>query len=86
MTACGADQAANLAKGVDFRHRARELDADLALFPEMWNIGYTFFDPNEPGARAPSGVSQNLSHTFNSIYSIGCTSVVLSRPMTKEAT
>ena len=51
MTSCGTDQAANLAKGEDFCRRAKALDADLALFPEMWNIGYTFFDPNEAGAR-----------------------------------
>ncbi len=51
MTSCGDDQAANLAKGEDFCRRAKVLDADLALFPEMWNIGYTFFNPSEPGAR-----------------------------------
>ncbi len=56
-TSCGDDQAANLAKGEDFCRRAKVLDADLALFPEMWNIGYTFFNPSkaseasEPGAR-----------------------------------
>jgi predicted amidohydrolase len=27
------------------------MGADLALFPEMWNIGYTFFDPAQPGER-----------------------------------
>lgn len=51
MTSCGTDQAANLAKGTDFCRRAKALDADLALFPEMWNIGYTFFDPDEPDAK-----------------------------------
>lgn len=51
LTSSGVDQAANLAKGEDFCRRAKTLDADLALFPEMWNIGYTFFDPNEPGAK-----------------------------------
>jgi predicted amidohydrolase len=25
--------------------------ADLALFPEMWNIGYAMFDEKQPGAR-----------------------------------
>jgi predicted amidohydrolase len=43
MTACGSDQAANLAKGTQFCRQARALGADLALFPEMWNIGYTSF-------------------------------------------
>ena len=51
MVACGNDQEANLAKGEAFCRRARELGADLALFPEMWNIGYTFYDPGRPGAQ-----------------------------------
>ena len=45
MTACGSDQAANLAKGETFCRQAQALGADIALFPEMWNIGYTSFDP-----------------------------------------
>ena len=51
MTACGTDQGANLAKGETFCRRASEMDADIALFPEMWNIGYTFYDPSQPNAR-----------------------------------
>jgi len=41
MTAHGTDVAANLAKGDSFCHRAATMGADVALFPEMWNIGYT---------------------------------------------
>jgi predicted amidohydrolase len=41
MTAHGTDQAANLAKGETFCRRAAAMGADIALFPEMWNIGYT---------------------------------------------
>ena len=52
MTACGADQDANRAKGEVFCRQAREMGADIALFPEMWNIGYTFFDSAEPDAHA----------------------------------
>ena len=44
MTSHGSDQEANLAKGEIFCRRAREMGADIALFPEMWNIGYSFFD------------------------------------------
>jgi len=40
MTAHGTDLAANLAKGEAFCRCAATLDADIALFPEMWNIGY----------------------------------------------
>lgn len=41
MTSCGSDQDANQSKGEAFCRKARELGADIALFPEMWNIGYT---------------------------------------------
>jgi predicted amidohydrolase len=41
MTACGNDQQANLVKGEAYCRRASALGADIALFPEMWNIGYT---------------------------------------------
>jgi N-carbamoylputrescine amidase len=43
MNSCGTDQEANLAKGEVFCRKAREMGADIALFPEMWNIGYTSF-------------------------------------------
>lgn len=51
MTAFGYDQDANLAKGEVFCRRAKEMGADIALFPEMWNIGYTFCDPSQPKER-----------------------------------
>ena len=51
MAHCGDDQAANRLKGEAFCRRAAAMGADLALFPEMWNVGYTFFDQNQPGAR-----------------------------------
>jgi predicted amidohydrolase len=44
MTACGNDQQANLIKGERYCRRAQEMSADIALFPEMWNIGYTGYD------------------------------------------
>ena len=40
MAPHGADQDANLAKGEAFCRQAQEMGADIALFPEMWNIGY----------------------------------------------
>jgi predicted amidohydrolase len=49
MTACGSDQDANGAKGEAFCRRAREKGADIALFPEMWNIGYTPCPSDEDG-------------------------------------
>ena len=50
MTAFGYDQDANLAKGEGFCRRAKEMGADIALFPEMWNVGYTFPDSSLPKA------------------------------------
>lgn len=41
MAPNGADQQANLEKGEAFCRQARRMGANIALFPEMWNIGYT---------------------------------------------
>ena len=49
MTACGNTIAANQVKGERFCRRARAMGADIALFPEMWSVGMTFFDPHLPG-------------------------------------
>ena len=49
MTAHSNDQDANLAKGEEFCRRAAAMGADIALFPEMWNIGYTSYCQPQPG-------------------------------------
>ncbi len=41
MVSCGSDQQANQAKGEAFCRQAKAMGADIALFPEMWNNGYT---------------------------------------------
>jgi predicted amidohydrolase len=51
LAACGTDQAANLRKGLETCRQAKELGADIALFPEMWNIGYTRYDGGALEAR-----------------------------------
>jgi len=43
FAANGNHQAANLEKGLAACRQAKALGADVALFPEMWNIGYTNF-------------------------------------------
>ena len=35
-------QGENLKKGIAYCKQAKKMGADIALFPEMWNIGYTF--------------------------------------------
>ncbi|HYG09283.1 MAG TPA: carbon-nitrogen hydrolase family protein [Pyrinomonadaceae bacterium] len=52
MTGCGFEREASLAKGETFCRRARALGADIALFPEMWSTGMTFFDATREGDRA----------------------------------
>ena len=51
MTGCGTDKNANLAKGDAFCRRARGMGADIALFPEMWSVGMTFYDPKREDDR-----------------------------------
>jgi predicted amidohydrolase len=48
LLSAGNDQAANLAKGQQYCRMARQLGADIALFPEMWNIGYQLPDSSLP--------------------------------------
>ncbi len=40
----GETQEENLQKGIEYCKRAKQMGADIALFPEMWNNGYTFSD------------------------------------------
>lgn len=35
----------NLEKGIAACRRAKELGADIALFPELWSIGYAIYEP-----------------------------------------
>ena len=42
----GMDQAANQEKGLTYCRDAAQMGADIILYPEMWNIGYSFFDPD----------------------------------------
>lgn len=51
MTSDGFDLQANLAKGEAFCRQARRMGADIALFPEMWSVGYTFSNPDFPQER-----------------------------------
>ncbi len=52
LLSAGYDQAANQAKGERYCRQARQLGADLALFPEMWNVGYRLPDPAQPDQHA----------------------------------
>jgi N-carbamoylputrescine amidase len=43
LSPLGANVDANLKKGEEFCRKAKSLGADIALFPEMWSIGYSRF-------------------------------------------
>ncbi|MGD0731200.1 MAG: carbon-nitrogen hydrolase family protein [Terracidiphilus sp.] len=44
-------QGKNIEKADEFCRKAAALGADVALFPEMWNIGYVSFDPKQANAK-----------------------------------
>ena len=51
LVSLGRNRDANLQKGDEFCRLAASAGADLALFPEMWSIGYQAFDPERPDDR-----------------------------------
>ncbi|MCD6288984.1 MAG: carbon-nitrogen hydrolase family protein [Anaerolineae bacterium] len=51
MVPFGIDQEANRAKGMAFCRQARGMGADIALFPEMWNVGYSLLEISRMGER-----------------------------------
>ncbi len=57
----GSDQERNLAKGIQCCRDAKAVGADLAVFPELWNIGCTPCPLDEVGRQAwtTSAISQS---------------------------
>jgi predicted amidohydrolase len=51
MVSHGADIQANAVKGEDFCRRAASHGADIALFPEMWSIGYAKYTQGDEDGR-----------------------------------
>lgn len=59
MTTCGTDLFAGTQQGVTFCRAAAARGADIALFPEMWTIGYT------PCPDDPVGHADWMAHAIN---------------------
>lgn len=52
----------NLNKGLEYCRKAKDMGADIALFPEMWSIGYDIPENvDELKARALSADSEFVS-------------------------
>jgi predicted amidohydrolase len=49
LASAGRDRDANCVKGIAFCRRAAALGADVALFPELWSIGYQPHDAARDG-------------------------------------
>ena len=64
MAGRGLDQEANQVKGDVFCRRAAALGADMALFPEMWNIGYAPCPRDEAGRKEWQAQAVSLDDTF----------------------
>src|SRR5690349_13819922 len=52
MASEGAVIEANARKGEEFCRRAADRGADVALFPEMWSVGYAKYPPGDERARS----------------------------------
>lgn len=76
IAAYGNDQEANLAKGVAACQQAKLLGADIALFPEMWNVGYTPAATLDPEAadvyRSPERWSEQPPAVLPPVEDIWC--------------
>jgi predicted amidohydrolase len=60
----GQTQEDNLNKGISFCKKAKEMGADLALFPEMWNTGYTLSQDPEWLKQNAIGLQSPFLSTF----------------------
>jgi N-carbamoylputrescine amidase len=64
ISAFGDDQDKNLAKGVQACREAKVLGADLAVFPELWNIGATPAPVDPDGRRTWIASAINRKSSF----------------------
>lgn len=60
----GETQEANLQKGIEYCKKAKQMGADIALFPEMWNIGYDFLPTQEDLCSKAIGISSDFVQAF----------------------
>jgi len=57
-------QKTNLIKGLEYCKKAKQMGADIALFPEMWNIGYALTPDREETERNAIGLESDYIARF----------------------
>jgi predicted amidohydrolase len=60
-------QEANLIKGLAYCQKAKQMGADLALFPEMWNIGYALTPDREKTEKNAVGLDSEFITQFREL-------------------
>lgn len=69
ISAFGTDKDRNQAKGIQACRTAAQLGADIALFPEMWSIGYSPYDSDRSGALQEwNNLAINQDSSFVTVY------------------
>ncbi len=72
---CGALNE-NLEKGIIFCRRAREMGADMALFPEMWSNGYRIYDrPVDEWKAEAIAADSEFVHVFGELAKELCMAI-----------
>lgn len=62
-----SSQEENLQKGLAFCRKAKQMGADLALFPEMWNIGYHLTSDRETTEKNAIALNSGFITAFQSL-------------------
>lgn len=58
----------NLEKGIEYCRKAKEMGADIALFPEMWSNGYNIYDQPVDKWKAEAILAgSNFIHSFGEL-------------------
>lgn len=57
----------NMKKGIEFCIRAKGMGADIALFPEMWNNGYTVTDDPHTNEKSAIGINSPFISAFKDL-------------------
>ena len=60
-------QDANLSKGLEYCKKAKQMGADMALFPEMWNIGYALTSDREKSEKNAVGLDSDYIVRFKEL-------------------